>query len=455
MKNLRVNKNDVTKNSVDVFFYLIPIVICSVGLILTSIIYYPGWMSADSMVQYSQALEGSYGDWHPVLMAWWWNKLLVLAAGPAPLLFQNLFLYWSAWALFALGLSRQIGWWAVPLPIMGFWPGLLLVLGNIWKDVVFSTSIIFVFSLIFFFQSHKKRPNWFARCLMLFFIVLAVGTKPNGLIVIPFVLYFWAISEFGPLFRRLFLYLFALAGTGISYLLSLLPLIGLKIKIEDSSQYLKVYDLVGISVRSGKNYLPSYLEKQLTDANVNWREVYDNYSGNPLFWPPNGGGAMTQDPTNLEKLSSAWGRAILREPYSYFAHREDHFGIMLGIDQTLGSFVSMKDIVPNQYGLTYKPNSLAKMLFDLSDLHPAWFFTSWVYLLFTFVSGIALFIISAPLRVFAITFGFSAILFTGLHFFVGPAPDFRYFFYSDTVALVLFGIVSLIALSKIWSLIKN
>ena len=79
--------------------------IAAIGAALVFIAYWPGVMIDDARWQYQQAVDNSYEDWHPPLMAWVWRRLAFIVTGPAPMFLLQLLLYWVGVALIASGPS--------------------------------------------------------------------------------------------------------------------------------------------------------------------------------------------------------------------------------------------------------------------------------------------------------------------------------------------------------------
>jgi hypothetical protein len=53
-----------------------------VGIIVTVAIFYPGYLSPDSLVQLSQGRSGVFNDWHPPVMSWLWGIFDRMIPGP-------------------------------------------------------------------------------------------------------------------------------------------------------------------------------------------------------------------------------------------------------------------------------------------------------------------------------------------------------------------------------------
>ncbi|MBY4949082.1 hypothetical protein K6V92_20995 [Cupriavidus respiraculi] len=214
-------------------------------------------MSNDSAAQYAQALSGRYNDWHPVMMAWWWRKLDRVFSGPALLLLQSILLYWGAFYFLAKSHQARSRGPACVLAAVGFFPALLLPVGHIWKDVVFATSLMFVFALLRYFDACGRRPGWPSRLLMAALMVLAVGSKLNGAVALPFLIGYWLYVERPgmPLLKK------AIWSFALSAVVVLVPNVVIdrsKVSSANGFQYTKLHDLLGISVAIRQVLLPEY-----------------------------------------------------------------------------------------------------------------------------------------------------------------------------------------------------
>ena len=138
------------------------VVLCLVailGAVVTVAAFYPGWMTPDSVGQYGDARADIYDNWSPVLLAWWWRQLDRLHTGPALMLVQNALFYWAAFASIAIATAQRSRSIALLSLLAGFWPGTLLVVGTIWKDVAFGTSQFLAYALLFAVHATHRRPQ--------------------------------------------------------------------------------------------------------------------------------------------------------------------------------------------------------------------------------------------------------------------------------------------------------
>jgi len=402
-------------------------VICFSGFLFSLLAFFPGWMSPDSVGQYNDAKLGRYVDWHPVMMAWWWAKLDKLYAGPALMLMQNLCLYWGAWCLLAHSLKRSYGNIASLIPLLGFLPGTLYLLGEIWKDVCFATSMFFAWSILINAYAQNRGLGWIERTFVLLLSIFSFGVKTNGITAMPFMLYFWIYVE-GWFPKSTLQRLVTCAVLCVAVVLTATLAVPAKDIVKTSPlQYTKTYDLLAISVETGDIVLPEYIiERTGTDIEA-LKKLYIVGSNNPLFYGTYAP-IMTTDELKLGLLHQAWITAIAKHPKAYIRHRLAHFRELTRFGSPYPATTAAPVIVDNPWGFSFSANSFSQWLGNQPERHPAFFFP-WIYILVMLGAIIGLFTMKAH-RLLAFTMGASAVCFILPHFIIAPASDFRYLYYS-------------------------
>lgn len=409
-------------------------VICLSGLLFCLLTFFPGWMSPDSVAQYGDAKSGRYVDWHPVMMAWWWGKLDKLYSGPALMLTQNLCLYWGAWCLLAHSLKRRYGSIANLIPLFGFLPGTLFLLGEIWKDIFFATSMFFVWAVLINAYAQNRGLNWVERISVLLLSVFSFGVKTNGMTALPFMLYFWVYVE-GWFAKSSLQRLVACITLCIAVVITATLAVPAKDIVQTSPlQYTQTYDLLAISVETGDIVLPEYITERTGTHIEALKKLYVIGSNNPLFYGTFGP-IMTTDNTTLGLLNKAWITAITKHPKAYIRHRLAHFRELIRFGSPYPATTAAPVIVDNPWGFSFSANSFSQWLEKQPERHPALFFP-WIYILVMLVAIIGLFIMKAH-RLLVFTMGASAACFIFPHIIIAPASDFRYLYYSYFCSIFL------------------
>ena len=413
---------------------LISIVIALMGILVSLLTFYPGWMSADSFLQYSDVKAAIYNDWHPPLMAWWWRIINSVHEGPALFLIQNLVLYWGAWCLFALASHRWLGRYSYFITLVGFWPGILFPLGQIWKDISFAASMFFAWAVLLHVHSRGRKMTMIERAVVFILGLFAFGVKTNGLVALPFLFGFWVYVE-GWFKNSLTLKIGLVLAITFAVVISTRIIVPKHQIIKTHGfQYTQTYDLLAISVKSGKNLLPSYITGRVGSDQNQLKKLYFTGGNNLLFYNTCGN-IMTTAPNDLAELNKLWLHSIFTYPGMYWAHRRDNFFAQLCWGEDKVAYVASPAINNNPYGFQFIPNKFSDILANQTEIRP-WLFFPWIYMVSLIASSFILLLYNWN-RVFVLAFSLSAIAFVLPHLFILPASDYRYLYYSYFVALLL------------------
>jgi hypothetical protein len=419
------------------------------GFTLSIFTFFPGWMSNDSIIQYREAHSGAFNGWHPVLMAWWWRQLDHLYQGPALFLIQNLMLYWGGWGLLANALRHTRGKYAYFTPLFGLWPALFFVLGEIWKDVAYACCQFLAWTIIINAYCWQRKTFWLERCALVALLSFSIGVKTNGIVATPFLFIFWLHTDDVRFGKR-----FAGLAVLLTTLVALIPYgitRGLPVKRDNPFQYTQVYDLLAISVKSGHNLLPAYINKRVQLSESELAGIYIIGNNDALFY------RLTKDLVGLRSqtasdaliLQNSWLNAIREHPGDYLSHRYDLFLSLLRIGQPTAAYVASPLVVQNEFGLSFTGNKMSDWLNMQPAEHP-WEFYPWLYFLLTIIALAALFL-KKKHRFLASLIGASSLTFTIPHFFIAPASDFRYLYYTYFCSAIVIALAFLpsVAIRKV------
>ena len=124
--------------------------VCLSGFVFCLVAYYPGLLSPDSIIMFSQARDLSFTDWHATMMPLLWAGLHRLSPGPQGMLILLLALYWGATFVLAGAAARIERRVAPTMLIAGFMPFTINFAGTLWSDVLTATSWLMCAALGFF-----------------------------------------------------------------------------------------------------------------------------------------------------------------------------------------------------------------------------------------------------------------------------------------------------------------
>lgn len=408
--------------------------VCFIGFLFSVLAFFPGWMSPDSFAHYVDASKDVYNDWQPVMMGWWWHQLSHIYSGPALLLIQSLIFYWGAWGLIALASRRRMGRFAYLIPLIGFWPGLLFPLGQIWKDIAFACSMFFAWAILINAYAQSRRLQFIERFGVFALGVFAFGVKTNGLVALPFLFGFWVCVEGWKKSNWAM-------QVGLMLVITLGAVTAAHFAVPQDRivktspfQYTQTYDLLAISVKTDQNLLPSYINARIGGTPDSLKKMYWAGGNNALYYNT-AGNLTTTNAGELAELKNLWVGAVTKYPREYLAHRLDNFLVLLRWGEATPAYVAIPTIDENPYGLKFEKNKFSDWLALQPDRHP-WMFLPWIYTVLLLASTGVLACLKWR-RGMVLSLSGSAVAFVAPHFFIAPSADYRYLYYAYFCALIL------------------
>lgn len=413
-----------------------------VGLIASLLAFFPGWMSPDSFAHYLDVQNKTYNDWQPVLFSWWWEKLDRIYAGPALMLIQNLLLYWGGWVLLAIAIRRQLGRFAPIMVLLGFWPGILFPLGQIWKDISFATAMFFAWALVFYVYMLGRRMKWYELGIVLCVSLFAYGVKTNGITALPFLFAFMTYVQLGKQWQWKNIVATTLICTGVCVL-------GVKLLVPEDRiihtyplQYTQTYDLLALSVKTQQNLLPDYITDKIGKDQETLESLYFLGGNNTLYYNTVGNITIV-DPKGIADLNLRWRNALLAHPAAYMTHRWGNFLELLRWGGDYPAYIAVPEIPQTKYGFVFSENKFSNVLSRLPIQYPQMFFP-WIYLAALALSVVVILLLARQYVVPVICIVGSVLGFVFPHIFVAPAADYRYLYYTYFYSLALVFIAAVI-----------
>lgn len=286
----------------------------------TLALYWPGYASFDTVVQYRQLLSGDYDDWHPPIMAQTWALLGGRALGTAPMFLLQMALYWLGLGLIAARLAqmgRRVAPWAVLA--LGLVPPLLGWQVVVLKDGQMTGAMMAAAGLACWWRLAGRAVPGVAWGLIVLLLLYAALVRANGaMAVVPF-----AVMLIERPLRPWQRGLAMLAG--IIALLGVAPLVNhqlLGVRDSGVARSQALYDLAGIAVR-----LPVPDVAGLDPAGV--AALRANDCATPLYWDKLGEGACEEAVTRWQHwapsvLYRTLAITALHHPLAYAAQRLAH-----------------------------------------------------------------------------------------------------------------------------------
>ena len=412
--------------------------LCLLGFLISVLSFYPGYLNIDAVVQLSQAKAFIFLNWHPPIMALVWHgllKLLPWLAPAAPMLLLQLLILWGALALWVYLSSSKTRRYLWLLPLIGFFPSVIIYNGVIWKDMQMGNSLLLAFALTFLWQQNKVRCLW-GRVLLigsiLFLSFYAFCLRYEAFFACLPLFYLWTQLIF-PRLRLIYKFLlsayifllFMMVSFSLNWVLSPVNLY--------PEQQIMFYDLAGLSLQEHVLLLPL---DDCTDQGHCLQKVEAAYQRDlvdPLMNPKVL--FLKLDPQAYQELKHAWISAILAHPFLYLRDRALFFKDILFYQPLF-----YHAIAQNPFNLQ-PPNARAASIF-LAYSHLAQPFNLLFWLLLNLVGLLYLRRQRAKKPGFSFFSGFcvlqlsSGLWFTLSHFIVAAAPDFRYYYWTMLSTLV-------------------
>ena len=428
------------------------------------------------MAQLKQAISGSYEDWHPPMMAWFWSILIKLTGVVESLfIFHCLVLLASGivWILILKKLHSPF-FILLAIPLLFASPIVTVHSGMIWKNVGFAYVMLLSCGLLSLCII-KKRYSVFILTIMFLFLIYSFGIRLNGVFAIIPIVFFLIQKIVLKRGGRIASYKTNVISLALSITILFAAGVGIQFfyyKILDTkkiyiTQYILFSDIIGVSAMTGHDYLPDYVKnspsynRQKTidvyklsmdiTGNLDFLFFYQDRKTNQLKIP------LHKDAKSERELKAAWFRVVLNHPLLYLKNRWVFFN----------SLMSRGVIYP---GEMFRRDVLRKVRFMSSNFpekykHPAYqiqghemikkfveknsdiYFLRIGWLWFTLLlvgMGLGLFFIKdrylRPIIMIVSTSGF---LHMAHYFFITQASDFRYLYWPTLAGSITFVLIAL------------
>ena len=305
---------------------------------ITLAAFFPGVYTSDAADQLKQAITGSYHDWQPPAMAWFWSVLIRVTGRVESLMIFHLLILAAGAICWARILERLgYGIFAFIIPVIVASPVIVNFSGVVWKDVGFAYTLLLA-SGIAGLAIISNRIYLRHVLAVMFLLGYAYSVRSNGIFsVMPIIMFtaWLAIANRKPDISRSAV---VVAVTMASFASVAVLIVGvhyfaydvLKSEKRYPFQYLQLYDISGISKISRHDYFPEYIKR--SDAH-NISRISDEYeksvsiygsANNLVFLAADGAPApipMNRDAALQAQLRKSWLEAIVSEPIAYWKHR--------------------------------------------------------------------------------------------------------------------------------------
>ncbi len=321
-----------------------------VGLVVTVLVFYPGYLTEDANYIYGYVQQYYLGDWQSPIMTIVWSFIDPISPGSGSVFLLNAALYWSAFGIIALAVVRISGALAIAVLLLAFVPPAFMLLAMIWRDILF--AVIWLLAAAITFLVADRVPPWrlAVQGFALALVALGVLLRPNSIFAAPLLV---AYSLWPARFSWKRTALLFIPAVIAGYVLIQIVYYGvLGVHRQNPLHSLLVFDLGGITYFTQQNQFP-----------VSWTADENALLVTQCYNAARWDGYWTLDPCKFAmdrlerkddvifgtpRLTQSWLQAVATHPLAYLSHRRSVFWSFLsGANPTLDlDNIELPDQVP-------------------------------------------------------------------------------------------------------------
>ena len=433
------------KNSLSRFHIQSALVAVSM-LALLAIVFYPGYMSPDSISHLEQATGVAHlTDWHPPVMTRLWGFLIRVTGHISSMLIFQLVLLVAAIFILSILVYRHTRnrAWALSVYMIVLLPNIVNIAGVVWKDVQMAFSLTLAVLLIWFIVSSKKPLGRVATYsiagLALLLILYAGMLRYNALFAVLPILFVLPslLTKRTPVWSGL-----------ASVIIGLVVTIGVTIVINQPSEKthpitaVQLDDIVHVANFDREHHGRWSMYKEIHDTcRDKTKDIMNSY-------------IICTTAAQREVLKNQhqgvfndWLSTIIRYPIRYVSYRLATFSIFL-FPQPERMYIFQPGIEQNQVGAAvkneYALSGLAAYVKGGAQANIPLIFQPWLYLaVLVFIYYKSGRIREQVQRRFTRAVALSGLIYIVAYFPMAVAVDYRYIYWS-VFATILSGLFTII-----------
>ena len=426
------------KNSLSKFHTQSALVAVSM-LALLAIVFYPGYMSPDSISHLEQATGvARLTDWHPPVMTRLWGLLIgVTGHISSMLIFQLVLLVAAMFVLSSLVYRHTRNRaWALSVYIIILLPNIVNIAGVVWKDVQMAFSLTLAVLLIWFIVSSKKPLGRVATYgivgLALLLIIYAGMLRYNALFAVLPILFVLPslFTKRPPVWSGL-----------ASVIIGLVVTIGVTIVINQPGEKthpitaVQLDDIVHVANLDGEHHGRWSMYKKIHDTcRDKTKDIMNSYI---ICTTASQREALKNE---HQGVFNDWLSTIIRHPIRYASYRLATFSIFL-FPQPERMYIFQPGIEQNQVGAAvkneYAISGLAAYVKGGAQANIPLIFQPWLYLaVLVFIYYKSRRIREHRQRRFTRAVALSGLIYIVAYFPMAVAVDYRYIYWSVFATMV-------------------
>jgi hypothetical protein len=418
--------------------HLITGVVALISALISLLLFHPGGMTNDAVVQYAQ-VKGvlPLSAWHPLAFVRVWSVMDIFFDGPMAMLVLHQGAFWLGLWFLAKNLFRGQIIQVMVILVLGFFPVIHTLMGTVWKDASLLSAGILGLGLIL--EAQRSKKAWLYIPALLAFGYMA-AVRHNGLLAVFPIL--WLIGSSETITKSI------TKTTGLTFVV-----LGLAIAMNHSTSVKKfphlvnqilIWDLWGMSIEVGETMIPSsaFVDSKLNNLD-HYREHFNPHSNNSIIFEEAAGinkDIFVDDNLSAE-LQGAFVDGVGNNFWIYVNRRMTFFKRFLGFAQWKPYMAHcLESVDPAKIGLddvtNHQMNDSALLTIYMVGLnyfiHYNGFNAVPYFLLVVMILMIGLYTKSRLLAVLMI----SGLMYWLPHLVIAPSNDFRYHVWLIFMALL-------------------
>lgn len=429
-----------------VYLLAIPLLVS----IVVAALFYPGFMSYDTLHALRSARNGVSDSMWPPMVSYVWRAVDLVSPNPSAMHFSQIFLLFFSVFFVVFFFTKKISYATVFLLVYLSIPAVLGTVAVIWKDVLVAAFFLAGFSVTIALKLVKSRWRFVLLSLLaVFLIFLGVCSRHNAITgAVPLIFYLALVvcSRLlkTPLHLWLGVILLGSALTGAIFVTKIqldnYALPGL-VKMNNSNdafiQSVRVLDVAGASLCVGSNLFANLTPK------LSLAEIRNGYDPRHI----NLSKGLLDKVAVDSRINKIWLSVAVEHPICFFYNKLQLTKYMIGANKGIQFLITQPSIDKNEYGYSLPESSLRNSVVSyIVHASRLTFFKPWFLYLISIVSFVYM------IRIRALTTDYLAIYLSAVFYFgglvmFGNAADARLLFYTTTL-LHMFTFLAILEIKK-------
>lgn len=353
-KYLGIIKQEIKKHWVAII-----IVMAILACVFNIMLFYPGYMSNDTLAMFNAARGQTPTNIAPVVLGLVWRILYRITGENGSMLVLQLFMLWAALCIFAQYVYKKTGSMIMSLACLtiGVLPSVINISGVIWRDCQMTFSLALAVA-IFLYAKDMLNKKWRAVCFVLIFILSLYSALSRYNAIIALVPMVFLFSRFSGYFTKLRWQIVATIAF-IAITMVFFPLVESTLGVYkvNNSPGLLLDDIIRSSQQKDLETIDMPTDLRDLLLLVRQRSMDEGVLSSNIFVclrPGDDAGILYKYSDQFKRI---WASVIIRNPIRYVMYKAELFMTIL-IPQTDYAYIWQQGIEQNSYGATVRFSEL-------------------------------------------------------------------------------------------------